>query len=76
MKLVFNMVVISYLGFKNIVLYLMTNMGTPSDVVHQEINVDNEGRNMYHTLCYRGNYDCVVAILNIERVFLKKTLFD
>jgi hypothetical protein len=67
---------ISYLGFKNIVLYLMTNMGTPSDVVHQEINVDNEGRNMYHTLCYRGNYECVIAILNIERVFLKKTLFD
>lgn len=31
---------------------------------------------MYHTLCYRGNYECVIAILNIERVFLKKTLFD
>ena len=24
----------SYLGFKNIVLYLMTNLGTPSDVIH------------------------------------------
>ena len=64
------------MGFKNIVLYLMTNLGSPSDVVHKEINVDNEGRNMYHNLLYKGNYDCLVAILNIERVYLKKNLFD
>jgi hypothetical protein len=54
----------------------MTNMGTPSEVIHHEVNVDNEGRNMYHILGYRGNYECLVSILNIERVYMKKTLFD
>ncbi len=54
----------------------MTNMGTPSEVIHHEVNVNNEGRNMYHILCYRGNYECLVSILNIERVYMKKTLFD
>ena len=66
----------SYLGFKNIVLYLMTNLGTPADVIHQEWNVDNAGRNMFHLLCYKGNYESLIQILNIERVYLKKTLFD
>ena len=54
----------------------MTNLGNPSDVVHKEINVDNEGRNMYHNLLYKGNYDSLISILNIERVYLKKNLFD
>jgi hypothetical protein len=31
---------------------------------------------MYHNMCYRGNYDCLISVLNIERVYLKKTLFD
>ena len=54
----------------------MTNLGTPSDVTRQEINVDNEGRHLYHNLLYKGHYDCLVQVLNIERVYLKKTLFD
>ena len=54
----------------------MTNLGSPNDVVHKEINVDNEGRNMFHNLLYKGNYECLTAILNIERVYLKKNLFD
>jgi ankyrin repeat protein len=65
-----------FLGFKNIALYLLSKMGTPQDVIHQEINVDNEGRNLYHNLCYKGQYDCMIVLLNIERVYLKKTLFD
>mmetsp|Transcript_33641 Transcript_33641/g.51884 ORF Transcript_33641/g.51884 Transcript_33641/m.51884 type:complete len:138 (+) Transcript_33641:67-480(+) len=65
-----------FLGFKNIALYLIMKMGTPQDVIHQEINVDNEGRNCYHSLCFKGNFDCMIALLNIERVYLKKTLFD
>jgi len=64
------------LGFKNIVLYLVTKMGTPQDVINQEINVDNSGRNCYHSLCYKGSFDCVIALINLERVYLKKTLFD
>ena len=31
---------------------------------------------MYHLMCYRGNYDCMISILNIERVYMKKMLFD
>ena len=51
-------------------------MGTPQDVIMQEVNLDNDGRNLYHQLCYRGNYECCLAMLNLERVYLKKTLFD
>jgi hypothetical protein len=58
------------------VLYLLTNLGTPTDVIHQEWNVDNGGRNLFHLLCYKGNYECLIQVLNIERVYLKKTLFD
>jgi hypothetical protein len=54
----------------------MTNLGTPSDVIHQEVNVDNNGRNMFHLMGYKGNYESLIMILNIERVYLKKTLFD
>ena len=54
----------------------MTNLGTPSDVIHQELNVCNAGRTMFHLLGYKGNYECLIQILNIERVYLKKTLFD
>lgn len=66
----------AFLGFKNICLYLVTKYGTPQDFIHQEINVDNEGRNAFHNICYRGNYDCLIALLNLERIYLKKTLFD
>lgn len=51
-------------------------MGAPEDVIKQEINIDNMGRNCYHNMCYKGNYDVMVVLLNIERVYLKKMLFD
>jgi len=66
----------SYLGFKNIALYLTLKMGSPQTVIHQDINVDKEQRNCYHMMCYKGNYECLVAMLNIERIYLKKILFD
>ena len=27
-------------------------------------------------MCYKGNFDCTIVLLNIERVYLKKMLFD
>ena len=54
----------------------MSKMGTPQDVIYQEVNLDNDERNMYHLMCYRGNVQCCLAMLNLERVYLKKTLFD
>lgn len=51
-------------------------MGNPQVVIKQEINVDNMHRNAYHNICFKGNFDCVVTLLNIERVYLKKILFD
>lgn len=65
-----------YLGYKNISLYLLSKLGTPSDIVHQQINVDKTGRNVYHIMCYRGSFDCMVAHLNMERICYKKILFD
>ena len=35
-----------------------------------------EGRNCYHTLAYKGNYDTLVTLLNYERVCLKKVIAD
>ena len=54
----------------------MTNVGTPPEVIHNEINVCNQARSMYHLMAYKGNYECLIQVLNIERVYLKKTLFD
>ena len=65
-----------YLGFKNIALYLISKLGTPQDFIHQPLNIDNTNRNLYHSICYRGNFDCVIALLNIDRVYLKKILYD
>lgn len=71
-----NLNLFSFLGFKNVLLYLMTNLGTPIEVIRQEFNVDHEGRNMFHLMCFRGNYDCLISALNIERAYLKKILYD
>ena len=65
-----------FLGFKNIALYLVTKMGAPASYLSQEVNIDNESRNCYHSLCYRGNYEVVTILLNIERFYLKKTILD
>jgi ankyrin repeat protein len=63
-------------GYKNVALYLVQKMGTPADVVHQELNIDNSGRNCFHAIGFKGNFDCAVALLNLERAYLKKTLYD
>lgn len=67
---------ISHLGFVNIALYLQIKMGTPSDMIFHEVNVDNFGQSCYHIICFRGNYDCLVALLNYERMCLKKVMYD
>lgn len=42
-------------------------MGTPSEVIHTELNIDNDGRSLYHLSLYRGNYECLISILNIGK---------
>ena len=51
-------------------------MGTPSDVIFHELNIDNNGRNAYHILAYKGNYECLNALLCFERMCLKKVMYD
>ena len=51
-------------------------MGSPLNVISQQINVDNMGRNAYHSILYKGNYEVLIMLLNIERVYMKKVLYD
>ena len=51
-------------------------MGSPEQIIDMQINEDTNKRNCYHSMCYKGNYDCMVTMLNIERVYRKKILFE
>ena len=51
-------------------------MGTPSDMIFHELNIDNNGLSAYHILTYKGNYDCLVSLLCYERMCLKKVMYD
>lgn len=31
---------------------------------------------MYHSMCFKGNYECLVAMLCLERTYFKKRLYD
>lgn len=50
--------------------------GTPSDQLFHELNVDDHGLNCYHIMLYKGQYDCLVTMLSLERLFLKKVMHD
>lgn len=51
-------------------------MGTPNDMIFHDLNFDENGQTCYHIVCYRGNLDCLVALLNYERMCLKKVMYD
>lgn len=71
------------MGFKNIAMYItmkqgmiLSKMEEGMRQMKQQINIDKEGRSAYHCICYKGNYECLIVMLNIERIFQKKVLFD
>ena len=64
------------MGYQNIAVYLSLKMGTPSDMIFHELNIDNNGLSAYHILSYKGNYDCLVSLLCYERMCLKKVMYD
>ena len=66
----------AFMGYPNTALYLITKMGPPDYVIQTEINLDRDNRNAYHSMCYKGNFDALIMFLNIERVYMKKCLFD
>lgn len=63
-------------NFKNVALYLLTKYGSPRQIIESSLNVDEQGRNAYHTMLFLGNYDVLVTLLNYERVCLRKVIFD
>ena len=65
----------AYMGYSNTALYLITKMGSPQSVIRQEVNLDKYNRNAYHSMCYKGNFDCLTMFLNIERIYMKFCLF-
>jgi hypothetical protein len=60
----------------NIACYLQLKKGTPSDQIFHELNIDDQGLNAYHIICYRGQFDCLVSLLCLERMCLKKVMYD
>ena len=58
----------SYLGFRNIALYLLTLGSDPA-------LTDNNQRNTFHTVGYRGEYIATVMILNYQRYLCMKNLY-
>ena len=45
-------------------------------MIFHDLNFDDNGQTCYHIVCYRGNFDCLVALLNYERMCLKKVMYD
>lgn len=65
-----------YLNFKNVIMYLLTKYGKPQQLLKTPLNVDEQGRNAYHIMLYKGNYDALVTMMNYERACLRKDVFD
>ncbi len=59
----------AYLGFRNIALYLLSLGANPAQT-------DNRGRNTFHTIAYRGDYDSAVIALNYQRYQDMKQLYQ
>lgn len=53
-----------FLGFRNIVVYLLSWGGSPSII-------DNFGRNAFYSLCYRGEYESCRGILQFIHFSLR-----
>ena len=58
-----------YLDLQNIVLYLLKLGSNPFEP-------DNDGRNCYHILAYRGNHRSLSLVLNYKRHELRQQLFE
>lgn len=60
--------VASFLGYKNIVLYFLKCGCDPS-------SIDGKGRNSFHYLLYKREYDTLMVVLNFIRHQIKEELF-
>ena len=59
----------SYLGFQNIVMYLLSLNSNPCII-------DKKKRNTFHTVAFRGELDCAVIILNYLRYVEMRNLYN
>eukprot|EP00826_Nyctotherus_ovalis_P035538 TRINITY_DN3059_c0_g3_i1.p1 TRINITY_DN3059_c0_g3~~TRINITY_DN3059_c0_g3_i1.p1 ORF type:complete len:647 (+),score=188.11 TRINITY_DN3059_c0_g3_i1:169-2109(+) len=58
-----------YLGFRNIALYLLS-LGADAG------RTDDKGRNVFHTVGYRGEYGCAVVLQNYRRYVEMRGLYE
>lgn len=65
-----------YQNFRNLIVYLLSKYGQPHQFIGNSLNVDSVGRNAYHMMMYKGNFDALVTMLNYERMCLRKVIFD
>jgi len=59
----------AYLGFRNILVYLLSLGADPS-------KTDDKGRNAFHTVAYRGKYGCAVILQNYRRYLEMRELYE